>query len=106
RWFSAQRRPNAVMIYAGHNEFLARFAWDRNVRHYVDEGPEPQRVIEDLASARSWFGAWVVEQLERNRLPVPPPERVTRELVDHPTCTPRHRALLRSEYGRLLDEAL
>src|SRR6185312_8629614 len=80
------RPPDVVLIYAGHNELCQRYPWDRNVRYYVDESPEPRRWLEELVRAHSWFGAFLVEQLERNRVPYGPPDHVTRELVDHPVC--------------------
>ena len=30
-------RPDALMVYVGHNEFQGRYAWMRNVDHYLDD---------------------------------------------------------------------
>src|SRR5581483_4873114 len=32
-----RHRPDAVIVYAGHNEFSARYSWARPVEYYRDE---------------------------------------------------------------------
>jgi hypothetical protein len=98
-----ERRPDAVIVFAGHNEFQARYGWSRNVRHYVEEGPESPLALMELgrsASSAIWL---ILSTLDRYYGEAPPPPRVTRELVDHPTCTPREYAFLREDFHRRLD---
>ena len=42
------RRPDAIMLFSGHNEFITRLGPSRNVRHYVEEGPLSQLALIDL----------------------------------------------------------
>ena len=48
----SRRRPDAVLIYAGHNEFASRFGWSSEVAYYRDDEPAawPLRLA-------SWFAA-------------------------------------------------
>jgi tetratricopeptide (TPR) repeat protein len=98
-----ERRPDALIVFAGHNEFQARYGWSRNVRHYVEEGPESPLALMEFgrsASSAIWL---ILGTLDRYYGETPPPPRVTRELVDHPTCTPREYAFLREDFHRRLD---
>jgi hypothetical protein len=98
------RRPDAIIVFAGHNEFQARFGWSRNVSHYVEEGPEHPLALLELARSASRTVALVLDTLDRFRGENPPPPRVTRELVDHPTCTPAEYAFLLEDFERRLDD--
>ena len=48
-----ERRPDAIMLFSGHNEFITRLGPTRNVRHYVEEGPLSQLALIDLARSKS-----------------------------------------------------
>jgi hypothetical protein len=98
-----EQRPDAIMIFSGHNEFQARFGWSRNARHYVEEGPDsPIALLEKLRFITSTTG-YILSAIDRYYGEKPPPPRVTRELVDHPTCTPEEYAFLRGEFAMRLD---
>ena len=61
----SRRRPDAVIIYAGHNEFASRFGWSSDVAYYRDDPP----------------AAWPLRLAEVVRGPlatVPPDPRVAR----------------------------
>lgn len=83
-----KRRPDVVLIYSGHNEFQARFAWARTPDYYADDAvrrPPPPRwkgVVEISPVGRS-----VLAAIESRKVSIPPPSRVTRELIDRPCCT-------------------
>ena len=98
-----RHRPDAVLVFAGHNEFQTRFGWSRNVRHYVEEGPESPLALVELARSSSSIAELILENLDRFRGEARPPDRVTRELVDHPTCTAKDHEFLRREFERRLD---
>ncbi len=40
-----ERRPDAIMVFSGHNEFILRLGPTRNVRHYIEEGPLSQLAL-------------------------------------------------------------
>ncbi len=98
-----ERRPDALIVFAGHNEFQARYGWSRNVRHYIEEGPESPLALLELGRSASSAIDLILRTLDRFYGEAPPPPRVTRELVDHPTCTPREYAFLREDFHRRLD---
>jgi tetratricopeptide (TPR) repeat protein len=99
-----KRRPDVILLYSGHNEFQARFAWSTNARHYVEEDPEAAR-----AAATHRIGRWsslcrmILEAVDIQRLDVAPPKGVTRELVDHPCVSPEGYAYLRDDFHRRLE---
>jgi len=97
------RRPDAIIVFSGQNEFQTRFGWSRNVRHYVEEGPEHPLALIELARWASRTVKLILDTLDRYRGESPPPPRVTRELVDHPTCTPAEHAFLLEDFHRRLD---
>jgi hypothetical protein len=99
------RRPDAILVYAGHNEFQARYGWWRNVGHYAGERPERprrERGLDALARCLS-LCALIAETLDRHRVDIPPPAGITRALVDHPTVTPQTYATLRTDFRRRLE---
>jgi hypothetical protein len=100
-----ERRPDAVLIYAGHNEFQGHFGWGRAVAHYPEEQWPRLRGdwLLEAVSRRSALGALVRESLDRNQLDNPPPVLQVRGVVDHPVCTPEEYARLRSDFRRRLE---
>lgn len=98
-----ERRPEALIVFAGHNEFQTRFGWSRNVRHYVEEGPESPLALLELGRSASSTIALILQSLDRHYGSTPTPRHITRELVDHPICTPAEHAFLREDYRRRLD---
>ena len=98
-----ERRPDALIVFSGHNEFQTRYGWSRNVRHYPEEGPESRVALLDLGRSSSLTIYLILQTLDRYYGETPPPPRVTRELVDHPTCTPWEYAFLREDFHRRLD---
>jgi hypothetical protein len=102
-----QRRPDAVLICSGHNEFQARFSWSRTVAYYADEDPQaaPSRLLRHLLRA-SPLCRLIEQGLERNRLEQPPPAHATRGLVDRPAFTAEEYAFLLEDYRLRLDDLL
>jgi hypothetical protein len=99
-----KERPDAIIVFAGHNEFQTRFGWSRNVRHYADEGPRSTLALIDLARSTSSTAHLILATLDRYVGEAAPPPHVTRELVDHPICSASEHAFLLEDFTRRLDE--
>jgi hypothetical protein len=97
-----ERRPEALIVFAGHNEFQARYGWSRNVRHYAEEGPESPLALLELGRSASSTISLILATLDRHYGATPAPRRVTRELIDHPICTPKEYAFLLEDFRRRL----
>ena len=74
-----KHRPDALIIYSGHNEFQARFSWGRSVRKDSGRG--------FLAMSASPFCRLILEARERNAIDAPPERSEVRRLVDWPVCS-------------------
>lgn len=99
-----KRKPDALLIYAGHNEFQARFGWSRNVRYYVDENPRSGRSEMEAWWLRTMPVAWMIsEAIDRQMLDEPPPPNARRELVDHPAFRRAEYDFLLADFERRLD---
>jgi lysophospholipase L1-like esterase len=96
-----RRRPDAVIIYCGHNEFAARWAWSREVDHYVDAVPLTR--LRGLAAHVSPFCGWVRETADQYRAGLPPPANTPRPLVDVPAYTPSEYTHCLAEFRRRLE---
>jgi tetratricopeptide (TPR) repeat protein len=83
-----RRRPDIVIIYAGHNEFAARFTWSRTPEFYVDDiVVQPVLTWRDRGLRITPFTRFVSQIIERLSVSQPPPKQITRTLVDRPTCS-------------------
>ena len=100
-------RPDALMVYVGHNEFQGRYAWMRDVAHYLDDDPVPLRVahLSGIASILECSPLWQLlgETRERQRLDSLPPRIVTRDLVDRPVCTTAEFQAITDDFERRLE---
>ena len=100
-------RPDALMVYVGHNEFQGRYAWMREVAHYLDDDPVPLRVahLSGIASILEFSPLWQLlgETRERQRLDSLPPRIVTRDLVDRPVCTAAEFQAITDDFERRLE---
>ncbi len=94
-----ERRPDLVILYAGHNEFQMRYSWGHGAQHYADEIP-PVTVRTGLADAivaRSSVCGLIDTTLDRFLRSAPPAHDVRRALVDVPVYTP-------AEYAERLED--
>jgi tetratricopeptide (TPR) repeat protein len=98
-------RPDALLLYAGHNEFQSRFAWQREPgNYYFDERPRPYSPATLASLLRfSPLCRLVLETWERQSVSLRPPRRVTRKLIDQPTCTPEEHAAILDDFARRLE---
>ena len=92
------RRPDVLIVYAGHNEFSARFPWSREVRHYDDDKqPGFWELFVHLVESRSSLCRLIREEADKCRVAIPPPPAGYRKLVNEPVFTP-------AEYNILLGD--
>ncbi len=99
-------RPDALIVYVGHNEFQARFPWQREPGgYYDDEMPSLYSPATLTAMLRfSPLCRLALETWDRNRIDLRPPEYPTRELVDRPVCTPEEYRAIVADFRRRLEE--
>jgi tetratricopeptide (TPR) repeat protein len=100
-------RPDALMVYVGHNEFQGRYAWMRDVDYYLDDDPVPLSIARRSALSSilrfSPLLRLLDEARERQRLYSLPPRIVTRELVDRPVCTSAEFEAIADDFERRLE---
>ena len=84
---SLERRPDLVILYAGHNEFDSRYNWSHAAVHYADEQPPSRETIESFARDHSPLCRLIQQTIGIYRITIPPPRHVTRQLVDVPVYT-------------------
>ena len=100
-------RPDAMMVYVGHNEFQGRYTWMREVDHYLDDDPvQPGFArVSGLASILRYSPLLQLldETRERQRLDSLPQRIVTRRLVDRPMCTAAESQAIAEDFERRLD---
>jgi hypothetical protein len=96
-------RPDAILVFSGHNEFQILVTWDRYVPYYVDDNPPGLwDRLEELGRSTS-LGLLALDALAKQRGNRPPPPRITREIIDVPAFTPRESAWALGDYARRLD---
>lgn len=98
-------RPDVVIVYAGHNEFSARYSWSDGGSAYYDD-LRALRVWETavaLPARVSAVCALMKEAADGVRIGAIPPPWVTRRLVDVPVYTPAEYAARRDDYRARLD---
>ncbi|WP_165249766.1 tetratricopeptide repeat protein [Paludisphaera soli] len=80
------RRPDAVIVYSGHNEFVARYEEDRAYEPGLDAS-SVVRLVHRLGAA-SPFVRLTRELISKNRLDAPPSLKDRHQVVDPPLCSP------------------
>jgi hypothetical protein len=80
-----ERRPDLVILYAGHNEFDVRYNYERTPLHYADQAPPVK--LERSAGEHSPLCRLIQRGINNFRISLPPPEHVSRPLVDVPVYT-------------------
>jgi hypothetical protein len=83
-----KRRPDAMIIYSGHNEFYAYDNWKRIVPYYEDEiDPQSAWTLRERIDHATPLRELMSETLERRRQQIAPDHIITRPVVDRPSCT-------------------
>ena len=98
-------RPDALIVYLGHNEFQGRFKWDRDVNYYHEQDrlpllPGPKVFATTSLLRFSPLCRLIMESRERRQVDVVPPHVVTRELVDKPVCTAEESGAILADFRR------
>jgi hypothetical protein len=96
------RRPDVLIIYAGHNEFLTRYDSARDAA--LQEAPlDP--VLDRLyrLSLHSALCRLIYETVNHNRLGGPPPPLHQHHLIDPPAVTPSEYAAVVADFHRRLE---
>ncbi len=95
-------RPDAMIIYSGHNEFTARF--EENRASTLAEEPR-LRLLQGAyrASLRSPFCRLVYELASKNRLDSPPLLNGRHQLIDPPLCSPSESAEVLADFAAWLE---
>jgi hypothetical protein len=99
-------RPDAIIVYVGHNEFPSHYSWMRDVDYYVDGDMAPRGAFLRISAPLtriSPFCRLIDESRERQLIDLKPPRLVTRELVDRPVCTPAEAAAMLGDFRRRLE---
>ena len=84
---SLERRPDLVILYAGHNEFQMRYDWGHSALHYTDETPPTRVTLRELRPRA--FAALPAHPADGGiyRMTLPPTRSARRQLVDVPAYT-------------------
>ena len=98
-----KRRPDALIVYCGHNEFLDGVPWLRTVVHYLDERPPLLRRIDELAGRVSPVCGLIRETADKFRAAVIPPRDGRHPLVDSPAYTAAEYATRLGDFRRRLE---
>ncbi len=96
------RRPDAVVIYSGHNEFAARFEEDRAHEVGLESSSALARAVHRLDAASPLVGL-VRELISKNRLDAPPSLKDRHQVVDPPLCAPAEYAAVLDDFSARLD---
>jgi hypothetical protein len=96
------KRPDAVIIYSGHNEFTARFKENRD--YSLVEEPR-LRLLQPAhrVSLHSPFCRLVYELVSKNRLDSPPLMNGRHQLIDPPLCSPSETAEVLADFTARLE---
>ena len=97
-----RRRPDALIVFSGHNEFLSRFDTMRDAGYA--EAPEGA-FLHGLyqLSLHSPFCLWVYETVRKHRLGGPPPALNHHLLIDVPAFTPSELLQILTDFRRRLE---
>ncbi len=102
RLATLEHRPDAVLLYSGHNEFQSKFGWSRVVDYYPEDRRIRPRSLVDRLCAQTPLLRLIGASIQKQRIDLPP-SPVRRSLVDRPTVTADEYATLRSDYHRDLE---
>ncbi len=96
------RKPDALIVYSGHNEFASRFEENRD--YSLDTEPRWvffRRIYQ--ASMFSPFCRLVHELISKNRLDTPPSLKDHHQLIDPALCSPAEAAEILADFTARLE---
>jgi hypothetical protein len=98
-----KRRPDALIVYCGHNEFAATIPWSRKLDYYIDEKPSLLQRLDELAARASPVCGLICQTADRFRVGLVPPNALRPPLVDAPAYTAAEYAARLADFRRRLD---
>ena len=99
-------RPDALVVFSGHNEFLSRFSLANRVMYYADERQARRgQVWLEGVSRYSPLYTLVRENLEMDRVSVVPALLLSTmdTIVGRPICTPEETSAIIADFHRRLE---
>ncbi|MGZ3487826.1 MAG: hypothetical protein ACXVBY_13290 [Isosphaeraceae bacterium] len=97
-----RRRPDALIVFSGHNEFLSRFETMRDAGYAEAPAGAFLHGLYQL-SLHSPFCLWVYETVRKHRLGGPPPALNHHLLIDVPAFTPSELLQILTDFRRRLE---
>ena len=97
-----RRRPDALIVFSGHNEFLSRFETMRDAGYAEAPAGAFLHGLYQL-SLHSPFCLWVYETVRKHRLGGPPPALKHHLLIDVPAFTPSELLQILTDFRRRLE---
>jgi tetratricopeptide (TPR) repeat protein len=99
-----RRRPEIVIVYCGHNEFLSRFFAFSDLPYYsLDQRPGEWDRLVDRAERLSPLCGLIRRSADRCRIALPPPP-IQRDLIDVPVFTLEEYSRILPDFRRRLEE--
>jgi hypothetical protein len=99
-----KRRPDAVIVYCGHNEFVARYPAQRDVRHYLDEASCRSRRMGEAGLSRwSPFCQLLHRIADGHRVGIAPRVGDRRLVADVPVYSPADFSERLADFQRRLE---
>ena len=99
-----KRRPEILIVYCGHNEFLSRFfAFSDLPYYFIDQRPSGWGRFVLGAERFSPLCGLIRQSADRCRIALPPPP-LQRDLVDVPVFTPDEYSRILLDFRRRLEE--
>ena len=97
-------RPDMLLLFAGHNEFQARYQWARYPPYYHDvHPPRPETSLVDLVLRSSPYCRLILETLDRQLIDARPVQVAAPQVVDVPVCTEEEKAAIVSDFHRRVE---
>jgi len=98
-------RPDALIVYLGHNEFQGRFTWGRDVSYYHEPDQATLLPVRQVSATASFLRfsplcELIMESREKQQLDAVPPHGVTRKLIDGPAYTAEEFAAIVADFQR------
>jgi hypothetical protein len=91
-------KPDALIIYCGHNEIWTRYPWARRVRPSTD--------VVEWTRRRSPLARLIDEAIDENRVDAPPRAALAPPMIDWPTCDGAERAECLADFRRRMEQIL
>jgi tetratricopeptide (TPR) repeat protein len=98
-----RRRPDAVIVYCGHNEFFCRIGWSWRRLYYLDDPPPPPETIDQFARRVSPLIGLIQQGADKFRIEVIPTAAFKPELVDVPAFNASEYSAILADFRRRLE---